>query len=155
MNRTPKALPCLWKHLIRVVGIALCLTLTACTVPAKQPRPYEGEFPARVLADWNDIPAAMSRSRVRTESIAVNRLDTESPETGSIARYEVISIRDHDIILEFRTRADWRRAISPIPIEIEAFSRIHDDEAYRRAVVGEVKRNLEALAGVDVAPHSE
>jgi len=107
------------------------------------------------MADWDDIVAAMSRSRLRTESIRVTHTTTGSGEVGSVARYEMISIRDDDIWVELKTLQDWPSKDGPVPIEISIGSLVQENDAYNRIVVGEISRHLRALAGKDIAPPTD
>jgi len=140
---------CVW-GMIAAVG-----WLAGCTGPAKPPRPYSGELPVVVLADWDDIIAAMSRSRLRTESIRTGYTLVGSGEAGSVARYEMVSIRDDDIWVELKTLQDWSLKDGPVPIEISIGSLVQENESYNRIVVGEISYHLMALAGKDIAPPTD
>ena len=137
-----------------VAPLALCLVVivsTSCAGRAKPPRPHTGALPVTIEADWNDINAALSRSRLRTESIRLSSSVNGSGEAGSVVRHEMISIRDNHIWIEFETLEDWVQDGPPVPMRISVGSFVHEDESYERAVVGEIVRNLERLSGVGVA----
>lgn len=140
---------------IWVVFFSALLTTSGCLGPVKQPRPFSGELPAIVVADWDDIPAAFSRSRLRTQSIRVTHTEVGTGEAGSVARYEVISIHDDRVIVELTTLEDWPdESGGPVPIEIRVTSPLLDSESYDRALVGELVHHLKALAGRATAPAS-
>ena len=105
-----------------------------------------------IRADWNDIVAAMSRSRLRTESIRVTHTMVGQGEAGSVARYEMISIRDDDVWVELSMLDDWHPESGPVPMQISIGSRVQENESYNRILVGEISRNLLLLAGKDIAP---
>jgi hypothetical protein len=105
-----------------------------------------------VNADWNDIVAAMSRSRLRTESIRVTHTMVGKGEAGSVARYEIISIRDDDVWVELKALEDWPSEDGPVPIEISIGSRVQENESFNRILVGEITHHLQTLAGKDIAP---
>lgn len=115
-------------------------------------RGYQGDLPARVVADWNDIDAALSRATKRTETAIVGRTEVGSGEKGSRIRVEFLSIRDDQFWLEFEALESWPTESGPGPISISAGSLLPDAETVERNVVGEVVVQLEALAGKDVAP---
>ncbi|GAB5496557.1 MAG: hypothetical protein Phyf2KO_16370 [Phycisphaerales bacterium] len=138
-----------------VVAFTALTSTIGCTGPIKQPRPYQGEFPAVVVADWNDIAAAFSRSRLRSESIRVTHSQVGSGEAGSVARYEVISIYDDHVFIEMVTLENWiDDSGGPVPIEISITTPEIENETFNRAIVGELCHHLEALAGRDIAPPS-
>lgn len=134
------------------VLLAFIGMLSACSGPALTTRPYEGELPMVVDADWDDIVAAMSRSRLRTESIRVTHTTVGSGEAGSVARYEMISITDEDVWVELKTLEDWPSEEGPVPIEISIGSRVQENDEYNRVLVGEIAHHLRTLAGKDIAP---
>lgn len=138
-----------------VVVFTAFLASVGCTGPVKQPRSYQGEFPAVVVADWNDIQAAFSRSRLRSESIRVTHTEVGSGEAGSIARYEIISIYDDHVLIELTTLENWpAEDEGPVPIEISVTSLEFENDTFNRAIVGELVHNLGALSGLDIAPSS-
>lgn len=139
-----------------VVIFAAFLACVGCTGPVKQPRSYPGAFPAVVVADWDDIAAAFSRSRLRSEAIRVRHSNEGEGEAGSVARYEVISIYDDHVFIELTTLKDWPAAGGdPVPIEISVTSPELENDTFNRAIVGELMHHLEALAGKDIAPASD
>ncbi len=115
-------------------------------------RGYEGDLPARVVADWNDIDAALSRATKRTETAIVARTEVGSGEKGSRIRVDFLSIRDDQFWLEFEALESWPTQAGSGEISISAGSLLPDAETIERQVVGEVVVQLKALAGKDVAP---
>ncbi len=134
---------------------AICagfFTLLSGCASVPSPRSYSGQMPASVVADWNDIDAALSRATKRTETAIVGRTEVGSGEKGSRIRVELLSIRDDQIWLEFEALQGWPSESGPAEISIQAGSLLPGAEPIERRVVGEVKIQLEALAGKGVAP---
>lgn len=115
-------------------------------------RSYEGDWPARVTADWNDADAAMSRAIDRTETAILARTEVGSGEAGSRVRFELLSIRDQEVWLELEALERWPSETGPAEIAITAGSLYPGTETLQRALAGEVAHHLEALAGKGVAP---
>ncbi|RNC80504.1 MAG: hypothetical protein ED559_01450 [Phycisphaera sp.] len=139
-----------------MVVFTAILASVGCTGPVKQPRSFLGDFPAVVVADWNDIAAAFSRSRLRSEAIRVTHSKEGEGEAGSVARYEVISIYDDHVLIELTTLENWPAEDGgPVPIEISVTSLDVENDTFNRAMVGELVLHLDALAGRDIAPSSD
>lgn len=137
-----------------VLGVVVAVStslLSACgSFPSA--RSYEGNLPAKVTADWDDIDAAMSRTVKRTETAVVGRTEVGQGEKGSRIRVELLSIRDDQIWLQFEALESWPTEAGPADISIDSGSLLPGSEPLQRAVVGEVMHHLETLAGKDVAP---
>lgn len=134
--------------------LGLVSLLPACAgIPA--PRAYEGDLPATVVADWNDIDAAMSRTVKRTQTAIVGRTEIGQGEKGSRIRLDVLSIRDDQFWLEFEALESWPGPEdAPAEIMINTGAILPSAEPVQRAVVGEVVHHLNALAGKDIAPNN-
>ena len=141
------------------MGMAFAATLTALVfgiagcagVPTA--RSYQGDWPALVVADWDDIDAAMSRSLSRTETSILSRTEVgSSGEIGSRVRFELLSVRDDELWIEIEARQKCPSEKGPAEMAITSGSLLPGSEPLQRAVVGEVSHHLERLAGVGVAP---
>lgn len=135
-----------------VLLATLTLSLTACA-SLPRARAYEGDLPATVVADWNDIDAAMSRTVKRTETAVVGRTEIGQGEKGSRIRLDMLSVLDDQFWLEFEALETWPGPEGgPAGISINTGSLLESASPFQRAVVGEVIHHLEALAGKDTAP---
>lgn len=134
--------------------LGLVSLLPACAgIPTA--RAYQGDLPATVVADWNDIDAAMSRTVKRTQTAIVGRTEIGQGEKGSRIRLDVLSIRDDQFWLEFEAIESWPGPEgAPAEIMINTGSLLPSAEPVQRAVVGEVVHHLNALAGKDIAPNN-
>ena len=131
---------------------ATTIFLVACA-GLPNARRFEGELPTTVVADWDDIDAAMSRTVKRTETAVVGRTEIGSGEKGSRIRLDMLSVLDDQFWLEFETLESWPSPEGqPIKISIDTGSLLDSSEPFQRAVVGEVRHHLEALAGKGSAP---
>lgn len=116
-------------------------------------RSYQGDWPAVVVADWDDIDAAMTRTLSRTETAILSRTEVGSPgKVGSRVRFDLLSVRDDELWVELEARESWPTEDGPAEIALTSGSLLPGSEPLQRAVVGELSHHLERLAGVGVAP---
>ncbi|MDX2147445.1 MAG: hypothetical protein SFZ23_07965 [Planctomycetota bacterium] len=132
--------------------------MSACTVPRVELPPankLKGDVVAR--GDADDLFAAVSAAAGRHEMAIVRRVEPRQQPSTEATVFELISIRDEDVVLRLEPQAEQSHYLVKARFvraaSSEAGQRLQRQRA--RALELDVKLRLERLHGVDSAPKPE
>lgn len=116
---------------------------------------FTGPTRGAVVADWNDIDAAVDVACGKCEMARVRAVESAS-DGWERREIEIITAGDEPVLLtakrHARAQVDDERNMPPERIELEVLVGRFGDAAKERQFMGWVTRRLEQLAGVDTAP---
>lgn len=121
-------------------NIALALVLAGCTLPHETPRQPVPATRATVVADWNDLEAAVLVAASRTETSLV-----DWRQDAARAEFELASIRDEPVMVTARRQAPG----DPSPVDLTCWFGPFGDAGRQARFLKEIARRLEDLRGVD------
>ena len=149
-----------WSSSVRNRGLrALALTAAAIGLGVGAaggcafPRPGVGAHgvaanPLEVLADWDDLNAAMAVAAERTEMAVVRASDPTGD--GLTRRFELRTVAAETVeVIVTRSEADTDQ---PQAIVVRAKVGRFGDPEREAALLGALRRRLEQLRGVDFSP---
>ncbi len=132
------------------IALGLLVVPSGCTnpgVPNTPPRSGEAAGTVTVRGDWDDIPAAIDRAAPRA---AVAPLSSDERETETTRERTVTLLAVDGQVAQVRFLGTIDPGTSPITIEA-AFGE-PDDPGRSAALIRLIARELESLAGRDIAP---
>ncbi|MEM1072122.1 MAG: hypothetical protein AAGB48_12120 [Planctomycetota bacterium] len=124
---------------------AAAAALVGCAASGVPPEPPRSDGPTSrtVLADWNDLAAAVSRASSRQAVAPLGSMPEEQPA----AHIDLLSIDGQSVTVHFEAQQPWTHASGPVPITITATFGEPSDDARGAALVAQIAGSLEALAG--------
>jgi len=143
--------------LLRVaLATSPCLFLAACgpSEYSKARTPIDASEPTRaiVLADWNDVEAAVENAVIRAELAPLSTTPRQDPGGRRRFEFTFLATDDSRMTLLVTQGAAGAGERAPGDIELEATTRPRRDAKRERALVDGVVKRLRALTNVDFAP---